>query len=1354
MNNKLKSISLLRSNVALTTNIKIVIDSNYNLYLESYSSNSLLSDKKYKKVLINSDSFLSERYANFFKNVPTDIAFDVKNDIKSDVIQNTYKNQYDDIYYSGAKNIEDTRYKEEFQFNTTLKIEPTNLPTNFFIFRVDDPGLDEITSDKIIPNIINDLKVVSVFDLTNKTSIGKLWKKNYIDDDKIPVSPVEFNFKPYEFSQWNGYNYYQGGTISKSFMLNDYMQNETTDFEFESFIMDSFKKNGIICSNYSNLSFLFDDTVGGIFKTNTDYNLKEYPIILDMISNLELDINDLTINTVNGTVKFKTPTPYRKKWTINRYLGFYTDEIEFIDKITTYTPVEFKLSSDIYIVNNVFKYVISGDINNNTAVYGNINPVKNLTDETTPIYIQIDKSYYLITKYTPSTFRIDEGIYIIDNVFKYIISGTAFTSTAVYGNINPIKSNNSNDQVYINLNGTYYLVKSTQVFNTITQTYELQYSIDSTEYINSDLDSIIENTIDSEYRIISDKLFNDSLDNIIDNTKPIRLVYNEIENKTYLKYNDNSTYYLNNMIEQNIEDSDIINGIFVIKINNVFYKINKDNIGYYLNTDTYITADDIYLKTKIANNELQTKLLTVKTSDDIIEYFEIYKLHFTEIADWDYNRVDTLHAKMENEKKYSVNYDRAAIYMRDLNDTTYPVDLYHEKKYNINNGNQLLLSDEFILPYSSEYAANGDLYMLDNNQITHIWDINQTVTKWGITNGIDINGSNYKINNSLTIHNVYNRTPNMYIKNVSLQYSNLDYFYSIGYPTSSTLDMLNYQQNSDIVFRTLNIDIDKTNDIISNRNQFHYFDIDFYKYNTSFDYFDYFFNRPVSFDGNKYENIDRISYLTKSDSINGPQLYFKGINGYLQYVELTDPNIPNIENVKTYPAIDLENYGFAVLFAPKQTNDNSLYGKAGIDVIINKNFKNILVNIYIYIPYGETCSIDFRDRDELYNDTFITYTSQTNVLTSELSTNGLILNTLVNILASMHTVHPEYTAGIKYEIIEPIVSYDCTINNINVMTLTNNNLNFKDGDWIFINNKNYRIKHKISNKEYELDTLDDLTSIISFTKVKSIIPFCIKILEPDILSSDTNYNKIIGDNTCPIRPVTHKNIDISDTYGLVHNNYTDDFISRNILHNTTLPILNYEDVNKLPKYYRFSGFYEPILSKIEIFNKLNINKIFTESNLNTTFDNDTIITELSLINYNKILVNDIIYFTNTIGTTETFVYKYGTVISKNTNNLITIKVNSILAGTVLDNEFNLICYRIIDKNTKFDNKYKYFGINKFIINAKVYDKINPLRTSNELNRTVNKFPMIDEHGVMVIDRNIFKSSWDSIYYYQTIANNI
>jgi hypothetical protein len=55
----MKSFSILKTNVGLTTNVKIVCDSKYNLYLESIDSAPELSIDRLKKMQFNKNNFLS-----------------------------------------------------------------------------------------------------------------------------------------------------------------------------------------------------------------------------------------------------------------------------------------------------------------------------------------------------------------------------------------------------------------------------------------------------------------------------------------------------------------------------------------------------------------------------------------------------------------------------------------------------------------------------------------------------------------------------------------------------------------------------------------------------------------------------------------------------------------------------------------------------------------------------------------------------------------------------------------------------------------------------------------------------------------------------------------------------------------------------------------------------------------------------------------------------------------------------------------------------------------------------------------------------------------------------------------------
>ena len=102
-----RSFQLLRTNTALTTNIKLVVSSDYKLYLESFDTNKQLSDQKFKHYLINKSNLYEEQIIKFFGGLASQLAFDVKYDSDVSNVFSTYDKQYDDIYWAGASSIEE-----------------------------------------------------------------------------------------------------------------------------------------------------------------------------------------------------------------------------------------------------------------------------------------------------------------------------------------------------------------------------------------------------------------------------------------------------------------------------------------------------------------------------------------------------------------------------------------------------------------------------------------------------------------------------------------------------------------------------------------------------------------------------------------------------------------------------------------------------------------------------------------------------------------------------------------------------------------------------------------------------------------------------------------------------------------------------------------------------------------------------------------------------------------------------------------------------------------------------------------------------------------------------------------------
>lgn len=291
----MRSFALLRTNVGLTTNVKIMVDSNYRLSLESIDSNQNLSSDRYKNMGFSTTNFYDELVPYFFKDTPSETAFSIKYDGDVDTMIDTFQHQYDEIYQYGARNIINNKnYQEEYEYFAPLYIKRNKLPKKFVIFRIDGAGVEILTKDTFKSRILNRLKAVKVFDMTNITPLGEWLDRNFVKNDYFPETPLEMDFRNLEFCKWNGIDYETGGYTTKSLFIDDVLDEEKEIFELEKFIFDNYKNNKVVFPNILNFSFLFDDTPA----------------------------------TPDAT----------KKWTLNRYLGFYVNEMEEISSLSPYQP--------------------------------------------------------------------------------------------------------------------------------------------------------------------------------------------------------------------------------------------------------------------------------------------------------------------------------------------------------------------------------------------------------------------------------------------------------------------------------------------------------------------------------------------------------------------------------------------------------------------------------------------------------------------------------------------------------------------------------------------------------------------------------------------------------------------------------------------------------------------------------------------------------------------------------------------------------------------------------------------------------------------------------------------------------
>jgi hypothetical protein len=313
------SFQIIRTTPLLTTNMKIVISSDYELYMESFNSDKLLNVDKYKHYKISKESLLEDVIYKFYNGIPSDIAFRVKYDKDNNISYNSYDKQMDDIYFSGARYIEDQWYDEEFEYLAPLYIKKNNLPDGFIILRVDDPVIYDDYSNVSLTNknnfrkeIIDKWKCVKLFDMSFQSNIGYFLHKNINMNSRFPNSPLNISFNSNMMSTWNGLDYNSGVYTEKFSYLDDHLLYDNPHFLFEKYITEGYKNNNVIFPNILNLKFIFNDT----------------PC---------------------------TPTE-EKVYSMNRYYGFYLQDMEFIRNVTSYVTPDVK--DNVLLINNIF---ISGD---------------------------------------------------------------------------------------------------------------------------------------------------------------------------------------------------------------------------------------------------------------------------------------------------------------------------------------------------------------------------------------------------------------------------------------------------------------------------------------------------------------------------------------------------------------------------------------------------------------------------------------------------------------------------------------------------------------------------------------------------------------------------------------------------------------------------------------------------------------------------------------------------------------------------------------------------------------------------------------------------------------------------------
>jgi hypothetical protein len=282
------SFQLIRTNPKLTTNVKVIVNSSGNIFLESFDANEILSNSLYKAVPVDPNSTYDKDVASFYaaRNTPKEVAYAVKQNSEDTAVLPSYDLQYEMFYASGTEAIASQSYTEDLGILAPIWLEE-QIPDNFLIFRIDDPvnfnlvgktsatdGLAEATtSDYFTQKVLESCTLIKTFDLTASSSLGK-YIRNYRNQQTFPESPYFLNLQSDQMTQYRGVSYADGRFIEKGEILyKEFYTKDKSMIEQEYFTTSGFERNGVIVANLINLEFLFSDSTAAEYSMNRYFGL-------------------------------------------------------------------------------------------------------------------------------------------------------------------------------------------------------------------------------------------------------------------------------------------------------------------------------------------------------------------------------------------------------------------------------------------------------------------------------------------------------------------------------------------------------------------------------------------------------------------------------------------------------------------------------------------------------------------------------------------------------------------------------------------------------------------------------------------------------------------------------------------------------------------------------------------------------------------------------------------------------------------------------------------------------------------------------------------------------------------------
>lgn len=416
-------MSLQKTNVRMSGNIKHVWKSDSELFIESISSDDYFSSAAFKKFAVDLNQPYNHNVYTFLKEVAHRESIWHIKDIEATKAEN-FSDQYEYIYTWGAYTETNDLIGKRFRFFAPL-FTYGKLPDRFIILRVKNAISDE-ESLSLRDYIANSELVLSVDMKSSTTRFGQ-YLHTLTDSTGFKEHALFANFKE-SFIKYHGLDINSGKHkyVTES-NYDSLLANERTITEYNNVITNGWMRSELLCTNILNLEFAFDDpTAPEGFNTYIGFYCYDNEVSKDLADVIIKEPGTLVINSTDKASQlYQAGTkPLDEYTSVITTTTTTTTEKNLLPPIAElklpYMPVPGSVLTIKYLNSTELSVYMLGDILEcsttdevlqlianqiNTAITPNIVVTAHVSDSTLIIRSQVtDKEYENIIVDVPAVF--------------------------------------------------------------------------------------------------------------------------------------------------------------------------------------------------------------------------------------------------------------------------------------------------------------------------------------------------------------------------------------------------------------------------------------------------------------------------------------------------------------------------------------------------------------------------------------------------------------------------------------------------------------------------------------------------------------------------------------------------------------------------------------------------------------------------------------------------------------------------------------------------------------------------------------------------------------------------------------